>query len=251
MDEDDSYDDSSVEEEDSQTINKGGVFSSTQNDAAEVMPEKSSAAKKKKKNRSTPKRRRNASRFPPYDLGPLDSNINKISRVGVAAKAAPEKDAAPSRDNAAEKRRAAPPVPTAAPLPNAQPDFASFIRAMELDQTRRNVEKVRPKTVFTQYNPKYKNEYNHNMAQFDKAFGKRDGITGSEKLTELAGHWFGGEAPKQPTATSTVIMHTPPSENIWIAFTAKTTTQPLTPSPSLKKEAPSRKIVSSHIKIST
>ena len=28
------------------------------------------------------------------------------------------------------------------------------------------------------------------------AFGKRDGITGSEKLTELAGHWFGGEAQK-------------------------------------------------------
>ena len=34
------------------------------------------------------------------------------------------------------------------------------------------------------------------MAIFDKAFGKRPGITGSEKLTELAGHWFGGEAQK-------------------------------------------------------
>ena len=34
------------------------------------------------------------------------------------------------------------------------------------------------------------------MCQFDKAFGKKDGITGSEKLTELAGHWFGGEVQK-------------------------------------------------------
>ena len=34
------------------------------------------------------------------------------------------------------------------------------------------------------------------MSQFDKAFGKRDNITGSEKLMESAGHWFGGEAQK-------------------------------------------------------
>ena len=77
----DKSDESSVGEEDSQTTNEGGVFSSTQNNATEVTPEKNGAAKKKKKNKSTPKRRRNASRFPPNDLGPLDGSINKVSRV--------------------------------------------------------------------------------------------------------------------------------------------------------------------------
>ena len=38
------------------------------------------------------------------------------------------------------------------------------------------------------------------MCQFDKAFGKKDGITGSEKLMELAGHWFGGGAQKANAA---------------------------------------------------
>ena len=133
---DDESDESSVGEEDSQTINEGGVFSSTQNDAAEVTPEKNGAAKKKKKNKSTPRRRKNASRFPTNDLGPLDSSLNKVSPVGVAAGSAPEKDAAPPRDNTTKKRRAAPPAPAAAAPSNVQPDFASFIRAMELDQTK-------------------------------------------------------------------------------------------------------------------
>ena len=155
----DKSDESSVGEEDSQTTNEGGVFSSTQNNATEVTPEKNGAAKKKKKNKSTPKRRRNASRFPPNDLGPLDGSINKVSRVGVA----PEKDAVPPRNNATEKRRAAPPALAAEAPSHVQPDFASFIRAMELDQTRQNVEKVHPKTIFSQYNLKNKNEYNNNM----------------------------------------------------------------------------------------
>ena len=159
---DDESDNSCGGDEDVQIINEGGVFSSTQNDAAEVTPEKSNGAAKKKRKR----------------------------------RPAPNKDAAPSRDSAVDIRLVTPSAPTAETTSKSQPDFSSFIRAMELDQMRRNVEKVRPKSVFVRYDAKNRNEYNNNMCQFDKAFGKKDGITGSEKLTELAGHWFSGEAQK-------------------------------------------------------
>ena len=85
---------------------------------------------------------------------------------------------------------------------HAEPVFAELINAMKLDVIRRNVEKVRPQTLFSQYNAKKKTEYNSNMNSFDLAFGLKDGITGNEKLTELSGHWFAGSARNAIIATA-------------------------------------------------
>ena len=166
---------------DIQIINNGGVFSLTANDAGETTPKKQvTPPKKKSKSRSTPKKKM-ASKFPPNDLGPLGSVFQKdVKRVGIGHSNAP---------------MPTPATPAKAPV-DANQHVLQLIHAMELDQTRRNVEKVRPKTIFTQYNARRKGEYKQNIRAFDKAFEKKPGITGSEKLTELAGHWFGGEVQK-------------------------------------------------------
>ena len=148
-----SEEESDDDDNDAQVTNGQGVFSSTKNDAAENTPPKSDKGAKKRRRRSTPKKK-NASKFPPNDLGPLDSGINnKIKRVGVVHEPAPRKDAAPIRGAGTNDTPIVLPVaPSTEKHPANQPDFAQFIHAMELDQTRRNVEKVRPKDVFVKYN---------------------------------------------------------------------------------------------------
>ncbi|MEE3023244.1 MAG: hypothetical protein VX367_11695 [SAR324 cluster bacterium] len=116
---------------------------------------------------------------------------------GEDAQTTPVDDASPPRGDAGHGTAPTPPsTASAEKASDASQHVIRLIHAMELDQTRRNVEKVRPKNVFIQYDPKRKGQYKQNMRAFDKAFGKKLGITGSEKMTELAGHWFGGEAQK-------------------------------------------------------
>ena len=86
-----------------------------------------------------------------------------------------------------------------------QPDFSKLIHTLELDAVRRNVIGVRPQQPFEKYNADRKGEYNILMNTFDSAFGKIQGITGNEKVTELSGHWFAGAAKRainaaKPTA---------------------------------------------------
>ena len=157
-----SEEESDDDENDVQAVNGQGVFSSTQNDAAETSPPKSDKGAKKRRRRSTPKKK-NGSKFAPNDLGPLDSSINnKVRGVGVVYDPAPKKNAAPIRGAGANDTPIVPPAAPNTEKPSAnQPDFAQFIHAMELDQTRRNVEKVRPKDVFIKYNYRKKHEYNN------------------------------------------------------------------------------------------
>ena len=97
------------------------------------------------------------------------------------------------------------PAPTPTILAPSQPDFSKLIHSLEIDAVRRNVVGVRPKEPFQKYDPKKKGQYNMLMNSFDSAFGGVEGISGNEKVTELAGHWFAGAARKAINAAKPTV----------------------------------------------
>ena len=107
---------------------------------------------------------------------------------------------------------AAPPAPIpallariSAPPAPFQPNFSKLIHSLEIDAVRRNVVGVRPKEPFQKYDSKKKGQYNTLMNSFDSAFGCVEGISGNEKVTELAGHWFAGAAKKAINAAKPTV----------------------------------------------
>ena len=109
----------------------------------------------------------------------------------------------PIENNAASTHALPAPTPTI-PAPS-HPDFSKLIHSLEIDAVRRNVVGVRPRVPFEKYDPQKRGQYNTLMNSFDSAFGCVEGISGNEKVTELAGHWFAGAARKainaaKPTA---------------------------------------------------
>ena len=220
------------------------VFSSTANgenplisaaDASRISSTTGSAKKKRRAHKKSP----NAARYPPPNLPPMGDNFPKdIRRVGMVYKPIPihkkvdnaevvdqfsatgatvEKHTTPTPTHptpstthtAPTSTHPAPITTHTAPISTtpapSQTDFSRLIHSLEIDAVRRNVVAVRPKEPFQKYDPKRKGQYNTLMNAFDSAFGFIEGISGNEKITELAGHWFAGAARKainaaKPTA---------------------------------------------------
>ena len=169
-----------------------GAVSSTKNDAAsspstvaESCADNAAApaGNGKKKRRYQIKKHPNAAKVPPPNFPPLGNSGAAGGHASPAAVAVQQIDAA---------------------APN-QPDFSRLIHTLELDAVRRNVVGVRPSEPFKQYDVKKQGGYNTLMNIFDSAFGKINGISGNEKVTELSGHWFAGAAKKAINAAKPTV----------------------------------------------